>query len=163
MVERKERNEKEEKIDFKDLVSKLDGDLDLSCLGGQEEAKRVLLDLVEQLRYSSVFKYWDSPPPRGILLTGAPGVGKSHAVRCLASEVNCYLLEIRYEDVASKYIDHPIELLRSIKESVSKVTTTGKKVIIFLDEADSFMPSRDSFTQHMADRKKTNFFLTWMD
>jgi len=159
-----QREKQAEAPQFEELVSKLDKQLTLDCLGGQGEAKERLRELTEQLRYSSVFSHWDSSAPKGTLLVGPPGTGKTHAVRCLANEVGCFLVEIRYEDIASMWVDRPIELLKDIKKKIEdKITETGDKVIVFLDEAEVFMPTRDTYGLMMPDKKKTNFFLMWLD
>lgn len=155
--------EEKEQLQFSEIVTKLDKKLDLDCLGGQAEARDRLKELVEQIKYSSVFTYWDSKPPKGTLLVGPPGTGKTHAVRCLANEIGCYLVEIRYEDIASMWVDQPIEHLKRIKEVIDKHSKLGEKVIVFLDEAEVFMPTRDTFGLMMPDKKKTNFFLMWLD
>lgn len=119
--------------------------------------------MAEQLKYGAVYRYWDSNPPKGTLLVGPPGTGKTHAIRCLANEIGCHLVEIKYEDIASKYVDEPIEFLKQYKDRISERTSQGEKVIVFIDEAEILVPSRDTVGIQQSDRKKTNFFLVWMD
>lgn len=120
-------------------------------------------ELSEELKFQPIFNYWDSKPPKGTLLVGEPGTGKTHSVRCLASELDCYLVEINYEDIASKYVDEPIEKLKQIKSAIETKTKLGENVIVFLDEVEILLPSRDTFGLQMVDRKKVNFFLTWLN
>src|SRR3972149_7020032 len=111
------------KID--DFVVRNDYTLSLDCIAGQKEAKEALKDLKDMIKWSVVFDHWGARRPRGLLLEGAPGLGKTLSARCLAAEVDCTLIEIRYEDIASKYIDHPIQPLSNIKKQVDEWAKEG--------------------------------------
>ena len=145
-----------------DFDIKLDSNINLNCLIGQEEAKKELKSIVHQLKYKTVYQFWGSCPPRGILLKGPPGVGKSFSIRCLAAEVDATLLELRYEDIATKWVDHQITLLKKFK-SIVREKSKDKFVIIFFDEGDGFFPNRGADGVNESDRKRVNFFLEWLN
>lgn len=82
--------------------------------------------------------------------------------RCFASEVEATLFELRYQDFASHYVDHPIEFLNQIRLAV-EFQASKSHALVFIDEIDAVLPSRTLYDIHEADRKRVNFFLTWMD
>lgn len=130
---------------------------------GQPLAKEELALFIKRVKHVDVFRHWGLDTPKAIALTGPPGVGKTHSVRCLANELDCALLELRYEDIASRLYDDSIEKLSKIKKQIAKYSEKYGHVIIFLDEADSFFQSRFDTNAHSSDKKKTNFFLQWID
>lgn len=133
----------------------------LDYVYGQPKVIARLKDIVTQLKFHKVYKYWDSNPPKGLLFYGEPGVGKTWAARCFASEADATLVELKYQDIASHFVDKPIEYLNQIKQMVEKLSLE-KHVIVFLDEMDAFLPARGLFGADAHDRKRVNFFLTWM-
>lgn len=137
--------------------------LTIDHIVGQAEAKKELSLFLNRVKHADVFRHWGLDKPKAIALTGPPGVGKTHSVRCLANELNCALLELKYENIASRLYDDSIEKLNKIKSQVARYSKEFGHVIVFLDEADSFFQSRFDTNAHASDKKKTNFFLQWID
>ena len=139
------------------------GDLDLDEIVGQEEAIKELKLFVESIEYNHIYNIWNSKSPIGILLTGEPGTGKTASVRALAKRLadQVTLMELRYLDIASKWVDMPIEQLRGFF-ALAEEKAQDKHVIIFIDEIDAMIPSRDS-QLHEASMKRVNVFLEWMN
>lgn len=137
--------------------------LSLDDIVGQEEAIKTLKEFVRQVLYKNIYSQWNVWPSKGILLTGSPGLGKTAAVRALGQELNSkvHLMELRYLDIASKWIDAPIENLRSFFKVAEKLSKSAH-VIIFIDEIDSMIPNRNS-ELHETTLKRVNIFLEWMD
>ncbi len=139
------------------------GDLSLNDIVGQDNAIKEFRSFIESLRYGMVYRSWALDIPRGILLTGGPGLGKTASVRAVARELknDVILMELRYMDIASKWVDYPIEQLKSFF-SMAEEQSKEKHVIIFIDEIDSMIPQR-SDNLHETSMKRVNVFLAWMD
>lgn len=142
---------------------RVEKDLRLDHVVGQDEAIKRLKGLVNRIKYSSVYDLWGIEKPKALALTGPPGVGKTFSIRALANEVECPLLELCYEDISSHLLDESIRRLASLKSQVEELAAREGHVLILIDEADSFFQSRFDTHAHPADKKKTNFFLRWID
>jgi SpoVK/Ycf46/Vps4 family AAA+-type ATPase len=139
------------------------GNLSLDEIVGQDDAISELKKFVESIKYKIIYKSWSLKSPRGLLLTGEPGVGKTAAIRALAKELenDVILMELRYLDIASKWIDAPIEQLRQFF-GVAEKRSAEKHVIIFIDELEAMIPDRNN-QLHETSMKRVNVFLEWMD
>lgn len=163
-----ERNSNTEQDIFNDLeletlIADIDPDLNLSFIVGQEEAITVLRDLVKQITRPDIFNAWSVKNPAAIALTGAAGCGKTLAVRALSNDTDCPLMELNYEDLASYLYDDSISRLKEFKELSEEVADKYGHVLILIDEADALFQNRSDKHAHAADKKKTNFFLRWID
>lgn len=139
------------------------GSLNLDDIVGQDKAIHQLKLLVDSIGYRDLYDVWKLSVPKGIILTGPTGVGKTASVRALAKELKdkVTLMELRYIDIASRWIDMPIEQLRqffSMAEQYSK----NKHVIIFIDELEAMLPERDGQI-HETSVKRVDVFLEWLD
>lgn len=82
--------------------------------------------------------------PKGILFKGLPGTGKTYAARCIAGDTDCWFMTCTASALQGQYIGSGAENIRNVfKGAKTLYDKTGKGVIIFLDELDSF-GSRDS-------------------
>lgn len=142
---------------------KIDPYLKLDHVVGQPEAIARLRDLVRRIKWPEVFQSWGVSKPKAIALVGPPGVGKTFAIRALANEVECPLLELKYEDVATHLYDEAIRRLSMFKDQAEAISKEFGHVLILIDEADVFFRSRFDVNTHNSDEKKTNFFLRWID
>ena len=142
---------------------KVDVNLNLDCVVGQPAAISLLRRLVDQIKYASVFEYWGISKPVGLALVGPPGVGKTLSIRALANEVNCPLMELKYEDIASHLYDESIRRLATFREQATAIARDYGHIIILIDEGDIFFQSRSDKNTHASDVKKTSFFLRWLD
>lgn len=139
------------------------GELMLDDIVGQSEATSELKSLVNKIKFKEVYDNWGVKPPKGILLSGEPGVGKTESVRALARELgdSVVVAELRYIEMASKFVDAPVENMRNFFDKVEQLSET-KHVILFVDEIDSMIPSRDG-ELHETSVKRVDVFLEWMD
>jgi transitional endoplasmic reticulum ATPase len=96
------------------------------------------------------------PPRNGILLTGKPGNGKTYLAEALAGELNLPLLTLTYGDVASKWIgDMPARLPVAFQEARARAPC-----VLFFDEVDSLLSSRDTANMDGDSHKAVNIMLT---
>lgn len=145
------------------VISGPSNSLSLDDLVGQPEAIKSLKEFVRQINYKNVYSQWNINPPKGILLTGNPGLGKTASVRALAYELSSkvHLMELSYIDIASKWIDAPIESLKAFLNKAEELSRSAH-VLIFIDEIDAMIPDRNQ-QLHETSMKRVNVFLEWMD
>lgn len=139
------------------------GDMSLDEIVGQEQAVKELKTLVESIKYKDLYAAWGIASPRGVLLVGPPGTGKTQSVKALAREIQdiVTLMELRYLDIASKWIDAPIEHLNAFFKRAEQ-ESRNRHVLIFIDELEGMIPSRQG-QLHETSSKRVNAFLEWMD
>ena len=155
---RKGDGKEDQLVQYKFAVDKT---LSLDLVFGQDQIIKRLRQVVEQTRYKKVYDYWASKLPKGLLFYGVPGGGKTFTARCLTAELDASLIELRYQDIAAQYVDRPIELLNKVR-LIAEAESIEKHVVVFLDEVDVFIPNRSFSNVHEQDKKRVNFFLTWM-
>jgi len=108
-------------------------------IGDLEEVKQELRETVEwPLKYPKAFKRLNIKPPRGILLFGPPGCGKTLLAKAVATESEANFISIRGPEVLSKWVG---ESERAIRELFRKARQAAP-CIIFIDELDSIAPMR---------------------
>lgn len=102
------------------------------------------------LEYAPLFSFAQLRPPKGILLHGAPGTGKTLLARALATEVGVNFIAIKGPQLLSKYVG---ESERGIRELFKKAKQASP-CIIFLDEIDAIAPTRGigGADSHVAER-----------
>ena len=103
-------------------------------VGGLEKIKRIIRDnLITALKEPSKFTKMGVRPPRGALLYGPPGCGKTLLARALATESGGNMILVRGPEILSKWIG---ESEKAIREIFRKAKTSAPCIVIF-DELDS--------------------------
>jgi len=129
-------------------------------IGGLEDVKQQLKEAVEwPLKYPDVFKRLGIRPPRGILLYGPPGVGKTLLAKAVATESEANFISVKGPEVLSKWVG---ESERAVREIFRKARETAP-CIIFFDELDSIAPRRGLHTDAGVTDRIVNQLLTEMD
>jgi len=114
-----------------------------NAVGGMFELKNKLKkEVIEPLKNPSKYERFKLTVPNGILLFGPPGCGKTFIVKKLAEEIGYAFFDIKHSDLASTYIHGMVEKIRD----VFKKATESKPSIIFFDEIDGLIPSKDSLS-----------------
>ncbi|MET1129076.1 MAG: AAA family ATPase, partial [Thermoproteota archaeon] len=86
-------------------------------IGDLEEAKEKIREIVElPMKHPELFKHLGIEPPKGILLYGPPGVGKTLLAKALANEIGAYFIAINGPEIMSKYYGESEQRLREIFE-----------------------------------------------
>lgn len=99
---------------------------------GAAEAKTSLADVVAYLESPQRFAEMGAKPPKGVLLSGPPGVGKTILARALAGECNANFISVTGSDFSSKFYGSGIQRVKAL----FKTARQKAPCIIFIDEAD---------------------------
>ncbi|SVA81120.1 uncharacterized protein METZ01_LOCUS133974, partial [marine metagenome] len=110
-------------------------------VGGLDYAKKTLEDnMITSVNDPSKFTKMGIKPPKGVLLYGPPGCGKTILARALAAECGANMILVRGPEILSKWVG---ESEKAIREIFRKAKTSAPCIIIF-DELDSLAKSRTS-------------------
>lgn len=110
-------------------------------VGGLEDMKRELIESVEwPLKHAEIFKTVGVKPPRGILLSGAPGCGKTMLAKAVASQTQVNFISVKGPSLLSKFVG---ESERGVREIFRKAKQAAP-CILFFDEIDALVPARGS-------------------
>jgi transitional endoplasmic reticulum ATPase len=134
-------------------------DVKWSQIGGLDDAKRDLIEMVEiPLKEPEVFREAGIKAPKGILLTGPPGTGKTLLAKAVATESEANFISVKGPELVSKWVGESEKAVREIFKKAKQVAPC----VIFFDEFDSIASSRGSSMSGVND-KIVNQLLTEMD
>lgn len=118
-------------------------------VGGLKEQIRKVREMVElPLRYPQVFERLGIDPPRGVLLLGPPGSGKTLLAKAVAHETNVSFQAINGPEIIHKFYGESEARLRDIFE----IAERNQPSIIFLDEIDAIAPKREKVSGEVEKR-----------
>ena len=110
-------------------------------VGGADEVKKLLTEVVLwQLKYNTLFQQAGVRAPKGVLLHGAPGTGKTLLAKALAGETEANFISVKGPQLLSMWIG---ESERGVRE-VFRKARQATPCIIFFDEIDALAPRRGS-------------------
>jgi transitional endoplasmic reticulum ATPase len=111
-------------------------------VGGLEEVKQELKEAVEwPLKYPVVFAQLQTKPPKGILLFGPPGTGKTMLAKAVANESECNFISVKGPELLSKWVGESEKGVREIFRKARQASPS----IIFFDEVDALVPKRGTY------------------
>jgi len=134
-------------------------DVGYDDIGGCRKQMAQIREMIElPLRHPTLFKTLGVKPPRGVLLYGPPGSGKTLIARAVANETGAFFFLINGPEIMSKMAGESESNLRKAFEEAEK----NSPAIIFIDEIDSIAPKRDK-TNGEVERRIVSQLLTLMD
>ena len=133
--------------------------LGYDSVGGLEKAIQLMRELVElPLRFPELWTTAGVPTPKGVLLHGPPGCGKSLIANALVEETGAHVVIINGPEImARKGGESEANLRQAFEEAIEKAPS-----IIFMDELDSIAPKRDQ-AQGETEKRVVSQLLTLMD
>ncbi|TFF94282.1 AAA family ATPase, partial [Candidatus Thorarchaeota archaeon] len=112
-------------------------------IGGLDEVKQELVEVVEwPLKRPESFKRIGITPPKGVLIFGPPGCGKTLLARAVATESEANFISVKGPELISKWVG---ESEKAVREVFRKARTAAPS-IIFFDEIDAIAPLRGGGT-----------------
>ncbi len=134
-------------------------DVTFEDVGGLNKQIKLIRELVQlPLSHPHVYRHLGINPPRGIILYGPPGAGKSHLARAVANEVDARFYYINGPDVIGTYTGETEANLRRMFNEAGHHSPS----IIFIDELDAMAPKRGETGAH-SDTRTVTQLLALMD
>jgi len=139
------------------------GNAGYDTIGGASKHLAAVRELVElPLRHSELWRKLGINSPRGVLLTGPSGSGKSAMARAVAAETGAYFFVINGPEVISKRAGESETNLRRAFEDAEANAEDYNGAIIFIDEIDSIAPKREQAGGEV-EKRIVSQLLTLMD
>jgi len=129
-------------------------------VGGLEGVKQKLKESVEwPLKRPDAFRKMGITPPKGVLLYGPPGCGKTLLAKAVANESEANFISVKGPEIFSKWVGESEKAIREIFRRARQVAPS----IIFFDEIDSVVPRRGMDAGSHVSEKVVNQILTELD
>ncbi len=148
------------KAEVEDLVLEEVPDVDYNDIGGLGRQIEQIRDAVElPVLHKELFRQYSLRPPKGVLLYGPPGCGKTLIAKAVANslakkiaeargedakEVKSYFLNIKGPELLNKFVGETERHIRIIFQRAREKASEGTPVIVFFDEMDSIFRTRGS-------------------
>jgi proteasome-associated ATPase len=150
--------EKLPRPEVEELILEEVPDVSYDDVGGLDDQIEMIQDAVElPYLYGELFHEHELPPPKGILLYGPPGCGKTLIAKAVANSLakrvaektgnlgtRSYFLNIKGPELLNKYVGETERQIRLIFQRAREKSEEGVPVIVFFDEMDSLFRTRGS-------------------
>jgi transitional endoplasmic reticulum ATPase len=130
-----------------------------SIAGMQELKDTIKLDVIDAILNPEEYRKDNLGIPNGMLLYGPPGCGKTYFAEKMAEEIGFNFYQIKPSDIQSKWVNASQENIKNLFEEARKNAPS----IIFLDELDALVPSRDNTSVNHMNTSAVNEFLAQMN
>lgn len=120
-----------------------------SSVAGNDEAKESLKDIVDFLKSPDKYNHYGARMPKGIILYGDPGTGKTLLAKAIAGEANVPFYAVSGSDFIQMYVGVGASRIRNL---FKKAKAKGKAVI-FIDEIDAIGKQRSSSKNNNSDER----------
>jgi proteasome-associated ATPase len=146
------------KAEVEELVLEEVPDIDYSAIGGLAAQIEMIRDAIElPYLHADLFREHELRPPKGVLLYGPPGCGKTLIAKAVANslakkvaevtgkpEGKSFFLNIKGPELLNKYVGETERKIRLVFQRAREKASDGNPVIVFFDEMDSIFRTRGS-------------------
>ncbi len=128
-------------------------------IGGLHEELQRIREMIElPLKHPELFRHLGIEPPKGVILYGPPGSGKTLIAKAVANETGAHFVSINGPEIMSKFYGESEARLREVFQEAEQNAPS----IIFIDELDAIAPKRSEVTGEV-ERRVVSQLLTLMD
>ncbi|NXY47011.1 NVL protein, partial [Ceuthmochares aereus] len=127
-------------------------------VGGNDETLKEICKMLIHVRHPEVYRHLGVVPPRGFLLHGPPGCGKTLLAQAIAGELELPMLKVAATEIVSGVSGESEQKLRELFEQA----VSSAPCVLFIDEIDAITPKREVASKDM-ERRIVAQFLTCMD
>lgn len=133
---------------FKKEVYAKKSSVTFSDVGGMNKALIELCELILHIKHPEMYKHIGLPPPRGFLLHGAPGCGKTLLAHAIAGQLDVLLIEVPATELVAGVSGESEERIREIFEQAASFAPC----VLFIDEIDAISSNRQTAQKDMERR-----------
>jgi proteasome-associated ATPase len=147
--------EKLPKTEVEEVVLEEVPDVSYSDIGGLKKQIETIMDAIElPFVYPDLFKEYRLRPPKGVLLYGPPGCGKTLIAKAVANsiakrleskkgeDVRSYFLHVKGPELLNKYVGESERQIREVFSKAKEKAEEGMPVVVFFDEMDALFRTR---------------------
>lgn len=147
--------EKLPKSEVEEVVLEEVPDVSYSDIGGLKKPIETIMDAIElPFIYPDLFKEYRLRPPKGVLLYGPPGCGKTLIAKAVANsiakrleskkgeDVRSYFLHVKGPELLNKYVGESERQIREVFSKAKEKAEEGMPVVVFFDEMDALFRTR---------------------
>ncbi|XP_058131256.1 nuclear valosin-containing protein-like isoform X3 [Dasypus novemcinctus] len=127
-------------------------------VGGSDVTLKEICKMLVHMRHPEVYRHLGAVPPRGVLLHGPPGCGKTLLAHAIAGELDLPILKVAATEIVSGVSGESEQKLRELFEQA----VSNAPCILFIDEIDAITPKREVASKDM-ERRIVAQLLTCMD
>lgn len=147
--------EKLPKSEVEEVILEEVPDVSYSDIGGLKKQIEMIMDSIElPFVYPELFKEYKLRPPKGVLLYGPPGCGKTLIAKAVANsiakrleskkgkDVRSYFLHVKGPELLNKYVGESERQIREVFSKAKEKAEEGMPVVVFFDEMDALFRTR---------------------
>uniref|UniRef100_A0A7N5JX74 Nuclear valosin-containing protein-like n=1 Tax=Ailuropoda melanoleuca TaxID=9646 RepID=A0A7N5JX74_AILME len=127
-------------------------------VGGNDTTLKEVCKMLIHMRHPEVYQHLGATPPRGVLLHGPPGCGKTLLANAIAGELDLPILKVAATEIVSGVSGESEQKLRELFEQA----VSNAPCVLFIDEIDAITPKREVASKDM-ERRIVAQLLTCMD
>ncbi|XP_029790788.1 nuclear valosin-containing protein-like isoform X1 [Suricata suricatta] len=127
-------------------------------VGGNDTTLKEVCKMLIHMRHPEVYRHLGATPPRGVLLHGPPGCGKTLLANAIAGELDLPILKVAATEIVSGVSGESEQKLRELFEQA----VSNAPCVLFIDEIDAITPKREIASKDM-ERRIVAQLLTCMD
>ena len=120
----------------------------IADIGGVEKTLKQLCELLLNVKHPEIYNHIGLPPPRGFLLHGPPGSGKTLLANAIAGQLNIPLLEVPAKELVAGVSGESEERIRDVFDQAAALSPC----VLFLDEIDAISSNRNNASKDMERR-----------